>query len=270
MYEKNKFSIFEKLEKIKPTIKKLNNFDVRKKDVENLIFWLSKYWNIEVVEYPENKKGPYLVIFKENHYNNNVKSDNVNAFMEVNEYFNFLANEWWSKETKYEQLNLNNFNKKINFIVDNKYHRINISSNLIERILWNSIMTIWVDLDRSLINDLIKANNKKYSEIEKLKREINNPFLTNNWKKITTNKNNLKLLEKKFNKEVTEKYVLNARNTIWLNNISKLLTQWIWKWRWKNFIPIICWAAHAKWLSNKAWQYWFKWVIIFTPKSLKK
>jgi hypothetical protein len=62
--------------------------------------------------------------------------------------------------------------------------------------------------------------------------------------------------------ELAQKVRLYYRNQIWLQNLqSRTLNE---NWKWKNFIPIICWKDHMEDLAKNSKYRWFKGVIKFT------
>jgi len=245
----------------------LNEYDVNNSDVWKLNKWLQKFWTTEIKTFPENKKWPYLIIFKENHIKNNIKVENFNAFINNKDYFNLLTTEWTDQEknwvVKYKGVSILiwNIRKTTNFIL--QWHS-ELTSEAIEEFLWDKIDTIWVDyssarykqMERDILNYKAKVIwDKLRSKWLELK-----PKNTSKFTKVDRKEIDARI------KEFYWKEQINKRDIVWLKNIFKTLKTNKYHNIWKNFIPIVWWWHHAPWLAKNAWKYWFKWVITFTAK----
>lgn len=231
-------------------------YKVEKEDLDNIILIFRILWQIELIEFNEINSWPYLFIFKENHWDWQVKKENFEAFVKNREYFNFLSTEW-TNEKLFRNIDSfqNNFLLNIDLILS---WWIDYSSQSVNLYLWNDFDVYWVDLsEKKLLNRL-----KYKDEIFKVKLK---KWMTPD-EYISKRKRRLEKWERKLEK-YSEKVLIHKRNIIWLNNISKLLKSWNNYWSWKNFIPIICWWNHASWLAKEAKKHWFKWVITFSSTS---
>jgi len=220
----------------------LSDYNVEKKDYNQLVSNLSEGWKVESKIFDENKKWPILVIFREIHSDKWVKISNLNSFLQNYQYFNFVASEWDDREISLIMSNPNlNEQEKYNLVVENiNSWAFKISSEAVEGFFWNEIKTYWVESSRQ---EFIKLQQKSL-------------LLHRQWK------TNPKIEEK--SEEFKNKCLINYRNKVFLNKTSVKIKFWDNN-LWKNFIPIIVWGDHAEWLAKKAEKSWFKWYIVFTP-----
>lgn len=229
----------------------LQDFNTSNQDTFKLVEWLDDFWDAKYLQFSENPSWPVLVIFREHHQNNEVKKENFEAFIKMKEYFNFLATEWTDVEISWELLQLQwNIKKSIDLILN---WGASFSSQVIEEYYQNQLNTCWVD------QSSIEFSNSKQTQ-----RDILNYDITWNVDDILARmENNQRKLDK-----YIQNNVLENRNTLWLENMKNILLTWN-NTNWKNFLPIVAGWAHAEDLSKQAKNFWFKWVIVFTPNSYK-
>ncbi len=219
-------------------------YNATNQDFFKLLEWLDWHWKTEYKLFNENQQWPVLVIFREIHNDNNVKVENFKTFISNKKYFNFLATEGADYNITYKSSILkSNVRRSIDFILS---WYVWISSEAIEKYYWDDLNTYWVDTDSHTLNKSIITTNTM-AQLSSL-----DDSNTSNYA---------------FNKYISET-IINKRNNLWLQNITNILTSSNNN-NWKNFIPIIAWWLHAQDLSVQAKNFWFKWVIIFTPKSYK-
>lgn len=225
----------------------MEKYNASNQDFSKLVEWLDWFWKTEYKFFKENPNWPVLVIFREDHKAINVKKENFEVFLQFKNYFNFLATEWTNKEVVwYNEITQLQWDvkKSVDFIL---WGLASFSSVAIEEYYWNEINTCWVDLSWNEIKKLSALKVIPNIAKEKwLSFEDALDYWYKNW----------------------DKYVIEKRNKLWLQNIKNILITWN-NTDWKNFIPIIAWWAHAQDLSEQAKDFWFKGVIIFTPKSYK-
>lgn len=223
----------------------LEKFNTSLEHFYKLVEWLDWYWKTEHKFFKENPSWPVLVIFKEVHNDNTVKRENFEAFIPFRDYFNFLATEWTDKEVIWNNdiVGLQwDVAKTVDFIL---WGFSSFSSVALEGFYVDNLNTCWVDLSWLELKKLSALNAIPNIAKEKwLSFEDALDYWYKNW----------------------YKYVIENRNKLWLQNMKNILLSWN-NINWKNFIPIIAWWAHAEDLSSQAKNFWFKWVIIFTPKS---
>ncbi|EKE28169.1 MAG: hypothetical protein ACD_3C00086G0013 [uncultured bacterium (gcode 4)] len=224
----------------------ISKYNASFQDFFKLVEWFDKFGKAEYIIFKDISSWPVLVIFKEIHDNADVKLDNFKAFTKFKQYFNFLWTEWTNKEVEaiWDILKLQwNVKNSVDFILNWK---ASFSSVAIEEFYWSNLNTCGIDLDWKDLKNL-----SWFKIIPKIAKK----FWISIWEAIDW-----------WHKNGND-YVISQRNNLWLNNIRDILITW--NNNWKNFVPLIAWGAHAIDLKEKAEKYWFKWVIIFTPKSYK-
>lgn len=232
----------------------LESFNASNQDFFKLLEWLDWYWKTEHKLYEENPYWPILVIFREDHEDNQVKKENFEVFKAFRQYFNFLVTEWADYELSPQVSSLQLDTKAtISFIL---WWFASFSSVALEEYYWDSLSTCWVDLSHEGFK---KLNKKK--KIKRSMEEIGSDVSVDEM--LSRMESNLKLLDDHINNNVVK-----DRNSLWLKNTKWILLSWS-NSNWKNFIPIISWGAHKDNLVIQAKDYLFRWVIVFTSDSYK-
>ncbi len=231
--------------------REIEKFNALNQDFSKLVEWLDWFWKTEYKLFKENLNWPVLVIFQELHNDDNVKKENFETFIKFREYFNFLATEGADYELNPQVSQLQwDIKNTVNFIL---WWFTSLSSVALEEYYWDSLNTCWVDLSHEGFKEL---DRKKWGS--SLGKIDNNTSIDEMFSRMESR---LKKLD-----EHIEWAVVRDRNNLWLQNMKNILITWN-NSDWKNFIPIIAGWAHAQDLSEQAKKFWFKWVIIFTPKS---
>lgn len=216
---------------VRNTVKEtgLEKYNASNQDFFRLLEWLDWEWKAEHIIFKDNSVWPVLVIFKEQHSSKDVKKENLLSFIKNKQYFNFLATEWTNNEIFWEF-------QKLKFDIKKTINFILtwttlLSSESIEEYYQDELLTCWVDFPAHVLQDT----------------KLNYLWWTISAEQLSS---------------------LNSeRDYTMVSNIKHILLAW--NNNWKNFIPLVVWWDHAQSLSEQAKDFWFKGVIIFTPKSYK-
>lgn len=211
----------------------ISRFNVAPGEYFPVIHKLSEFWKTQINIFPENAEWPILLIFKEIHsfWWQKIRDDNIRWFMAIRESVDFITTEWGA--TEFTELWYFSWGSSQEFIDYLKRGYYGIASEAIEDYYKKSLDTCWIDLNTDELDRMIEWFSRLKTREEK----------------------------EEFDKNI----VINPRNTLWLENISKILKK-NGDIKWKNakgIVPIFAWWDHTDNLMSQAKERWFKWAIIF-------